>query len=131
MKLITRNTDYALRAIIYIGKSGKETVSVPELVTALKIPKPFLRKILQILNTKGMLRSSKGKGGGFALARRPETISLIDVLNIFQGPFRLNECIFKKLGCPNRTTCLVKKRIDMIEDGVLRELKSITLKELF
>jgi hypothetical protein len=69
MKLINRDTDYALRAMSFIVKYNKKIVSVAELVKSLKIPQPFLRKILQKLNKQGILKSYKGKDGGFLLAK--------------------------------------------------------------
>ncbi|MDD5292175.1 MAG: Rrf2 family transcriptional regulator [Candidatus Omnitrophica bacterium] len=130
MKLITRYTDYAIRALCFIAKSDKEVVSVPDLVASLKIPRPFLRKILQVLNTQGILSSCKGQGGGFSLARKPEKIFLMDLMNIFQGPFKLNECFFKMKCCPNTKTCLLRKRISRIEQYVIAQLQSITIASL-
>lgn len=129
MKLITRDTDYALRALCFIAKHKKEIVSVAELVEQLKIPRPFLRKILQILNKK-ILKSYKGKGGGFSLAVTPNKIFLVDLIEIFQGPLRLNECFLKKMACPNTKTCALRKKINNIERGVIAELESITLASL-
>lgn len=130
MKLITRDTDYALRALCFIAKSKEKIVSVSQLVKELKIPRPFLRKILQVLNQKGILRSYKGQGGGFLLAGPANKIFLVDLIEIFQGPLRLNECFFKKMDCPNQNTCNLKKKIDAIERYVLKELKSITIVSL-
>ena len=56
MKLITRDTDYAIRALCFIARFKKKIVSVSELVKVLKIPRPFLRKILQTLNKKRILK---------------------------------------------------------------------------
>ena len=84
MKLITRDTDYAVRALCYMAGTKRQMVSVPDLVKELKVPGPFLRKILQILNKKGVLRSSKGRGGGFMLAGAPKKIFLVDLMEIFQ-----------------------------------------------
>jgi len=130
MKLITRDTDYAVRALCFIAKCEKEIVPVSELNRNLRIPGPFLRKILQILNKKGLLRSYKGKGGGFMLALAPGKIFLADLIEIFQGSLRLNECIFKKRICPDIKTCKLKKRIDTIQKYVISELKDITLVSL-
>jgi Rrf2 family protein len=127
VKLITRNTDYAVRALCCIAEQEKNIVSTDQMVQNLQMPRPFLRKILQILNKKGLLNSYKGKGGGFALALPPEKISLIDVMKIFQGPTRLNECKFKKSDCPYTTDCLLKKKIDEIEKEVVIKLKAITI----
>jgi len=130
MKLITRDTDYALRAICFIAKSKEEVVSVAGLVKKLKIPRPFLRKLLQILNKERILKSYKGQGGGFSLAVKPGRIFLADLIEIFQGPLSLNECFFKKMSCPNKDTCALKRKIDSIERYVVKELKAITIDSL-
>ena len=130
MKLITRNTDYAMRALCYIAKEGKIAVSVAEMVAALKIPRPFLRKILQTLSREGLLKSTKGQGGGFSLAQPAEKILLTDLIRIFQRTIQLNECVFKKKLCPNRATCVLKKEIDAIEGDVLDRLRRISLASL-
>ena len=127
MKLISRNTDYAVRSVCYIVGQEKRLVAAEELVKHLKIPRSFLRKILQVLNKKGILKSHKGIGGGFVLARKPQAIYLIDLIEAFQGPFKLNECFFKREICPNRKICCLKKKIDSIENKVYAELKSITI----
>lgn len=130
MKLINRNTDYAIKALMHIAKQNSERIPVSELAKTLEIPNPFLRKILQILNKRGVLNSYKGKGGGFLLACSPDQIFLKDLINIFQGPVKLNECIFKKNICPDLKTCSLKKKIDALEKYVVLELKSITLASL-
>ncbi len=127
MKLIIRDTDYAVRALCFIAKSKKNRVPVSWLVRELNIPRPFLRRILQVLNQKKILNSYKGQGGGFSLAKPKEEISLIDLMKIFQGHIKLNECLFKKKICPNIKVCKLKKKIDKIEKHVLSELREITL----
>jgi Rrf2 family protein len=127
MKLISRNTDYAIRSMCYIAKQKDRVVSVAELVSALNIPRPFLRKILQALNRRAFLLSYKGKGGGFKLAGSADKTFLLDLMEVFQGPFRLNECTLKKDMCPDKKKCHLKKKIDGIERHVMSELKAITI----
>jgi len=130
MKLITRDTDYAIRALCYIAKAKGQIVSASLLVKDLKIPRPFLRKILQKLNKKGILKSHKGLGGGFTLAARVDNILLADLIKVFQGGVNLNDCLFKKKPCPNRQCCALKKKIDAIQEQVVAQLKSITIGKL-
>ncbi|MBI4335361.1 MAG: Rrf2 family transcriptional regulator [Candidatus Omnitrophica bacterium] len=130
MKLINRDTDYAVRAISYIARRKERIVTVPELTRELNTPGPFLRKILQLLNKKGVLISHKGRGGGFVLAREPNEIFLTDVIAIFQGPVQLNECLFKKRICKDVSSCVLKSKIDHIERRVISELKAITISSL-
>jgi len=127
MKLITRDTDYALRAICFIAKKKNKKVCASELVEELKIPRPFLRKILQILNKESILISYKGIGGGFILAKQPKDIYLTDLMEIFQGGLNLNECTLRKMKCPNIGKCPLRKKIKNIEKYVAHQLSEINL----
>lgn len=130
MKLITRDTDYAVRALLFMAKRKDELISASELVKELKFPRPFLRKILQKLNKNDVLASSKGQAGGFSLAIRPERIFLADLIKIFQGTLGLNECLFKKRICPQIKSCLLKSELKKIEEEVVFRLKSISIGSL-
>ncbi|MBL7131998.1 MAG: Rrf2 family transcriptional regulator [Candidatus Omnitrophica bacterium] len=130
MKLITRDTDYALRALMFIAKQKERMVSVSDLVEKLKIPRPFLRKLLQILNIKGLLDSHKVKGGGFMLAAVSRKISLLNLMEIFQGKMKLSDYTFKGKRCPHIKTCRLKKKLDDIERSVIADLKSINIASL-
>lgn len=127
MKLITRDTDYALRAICYAAKHKTERVSVSELVGKLSVPRPFLRKLLQRLHKEGILKSYKGQGGGFLLNVPAEKIFITDIMRVFQGPLSLNECFLKKIACPHRKTCALKRKLDGIEKHVIGQLSGISI----
>lgn len=129
MKLVTRNTDYALRALCYLSKH-EELVAVDELVKKLGVPRPFMRKILQQLNREGILESYKGQRGGFKLRLSPERIYMLDIMRIFQGNVGLNGCFLKKDICPNKGRCVLRKRIHAIEDSVFKQLKTINIASL-
>ncbi len=129
MKLINRDTDYAVRAMLRIAGSPDRT-PVTVLVDELDIPRPFLRKILQTLTREGILRSFRGKTGGFELARPADRIFLTEVIRIFQGPLNLNECVFGRELCPDIATCPLRAKIEEIEKHVHRELGSVTIKSL-
>ena len=130
MKLINRDTDYAMKALRYIAGRKNEIITVSELVKKLRISHSFLRKILQILNKKGILKSYKGQGGGFTLALKPDEIFLVDLIRIFHGPFKFDNCLFVKKKCPEVNSCILKRKIDSIEQHVIAELRSITLESL-
>jgi len=127
MKLLTRDTDYAVRAICCMASKPGRAVTVAELTDDLKMPRPFLRKILQRLSKVGMVMSARGKEGGFRLAKDPYGMTLADFIEAFQGPFSINECIFKKKACPNTKRCVMKRKIDEIEDYVEAQLRSVSI----
>ncbi|OIO81145.1 MAG: hypothetical protein COW11_05605 [Candidatus Omnitrophica bacterium CG12_big_fil_rev_8_21_14_0_65_43_15] len=132
MKLITKDTDYAIRALCCIAKNKKkgDIACVTDLVKCLKIPKPFLRKILQALNKCGLLLSFKGPCGGFRLNKPADKIFITDIMQVFQGPFMLCEHTFKTGPCHDVKKCIFKKKLDAIGVYVKKELGTITIKDL-
>jgi Rrf2 family protein len=130
MRLITRHTDYAVRALGYMMRSPDRQATADELVRELRIPRPFMRKLLQELTKHRVLRSRKGAGGGFELARDPEKIRFSEVIEIFQGPLVLNHCTFRKKPCPNKSVCAMRRRIGHIEEMVVNQLKATMLKDI-
>ncbi len=130
MRLINKDTDYAVKALLHIVRQDKGRVSASELARELKIPYPFLRRILQILSTKRIVKSVKGKGGGFILARSPERIYLTDLIKALQGPVRLAECVFNPSACAGVNTCPLRKRIIKLQKSFVAEIKLITLASL-
>ena len=130
MKLITRDTDYAIRALICIAGEKDSIVTVTGLSAKLDMPRAYLRKILQQLSKGGLLKSSKGKGGGFSLMCDPQKVTVFSIVELFQGPFQLSEHIFKGEKCPRIKICYLKKRLDEVDKTVVKKLKAITLSSL-
>ena len=129
MNLLTRDTDYAVRALLYLIKKGKR-VSSSEMEKKLALPRPFLRQILQTLQKGGYLRSVKGNEGGFELLTKPGDIHVLDLINVFQNDFELCDCLFKKKICPDRKVCPLRKKLKNIEALVREEFQAITLQSL-
>jgi len=127
MKLITRDTDYAVRALCYIALKNPAVISAKELIECLNVPRSFIRKILQKLNKIGLLRSQKGLGGGFTLAIGAKEITLCSLVEAMQGPILLSEHTFRGECCPEIKACLLKKRLDTIEKKIVEELRTITI----
>ena len=134
MRFITRDTDYALNALVFMARAlrreNKKIVTVEDIVAEEKLPRVFLRRILRKLAEKRMLFSYKGKSGGFSFALAPEKISLADVIVVYQGEIDLTNCFLKGKICPNRTRCKVRKKIRAINSKVIKELGGISIEEL-
>jgi Rrf2 family protein len=128
--LITRKTDYAVRALCSLARNGRRIVPVSELSEQLVIPRPYLRGILQILRKRGLLHSFRGKGGGFKLSRAPSDILLVDLVEIFQGPVKFDKCIFREHICPDMQTCVLREEIKSMEREVVERLRLITIESL-
>ena len=130
MNLINRDTDYAVRAIIFLSKKNGILTSSLELEEELGIPRPFLRKILQSLQRHNILESVKGNKGGFAILKNPKKILLLNIVEIFQGKIDFAQCLFKKKVCPDIATCPLRKKIKGIEKLVSSQLNKVTIESL-
>jgi Rrf2 family protein len=130
MKLITRDTDYALRALCYIHQHNNTVTSVTQLVDDLGVPRSFLRKLLQRLSQAHIVESYRGLGGGFRLAVPSEKIGLVDLIIIFQGPVKLSDCSLKKKPCPRQLRCPLHEILGAMEEDVLHTLRKMTIASL-
>ena len=130
MTLIAKDTDYAIRALCFLARKDGHAVSVAEISEELQISYSFLRKIMQILHKNGILTALKGKGGGFSLNQPAEQISLVDVIQVFQGPISLKNCQIKQRPCPEVKTCRLHKKLEEIENYAYRTLHALTIKDL-
>lgn len=104
---MTRQTDYAIRCLLYLSQHPNEVKVVDEIARAKSIPKVFLAKILQKLSRAGIVRSYRGVKGGYELAKKPRNISLLDVIESIEGPVALNICAIDKKLCSLSNTCSV------------------------
>ncbi|MDD4294116.1 MAG: Rrf2 family transcriptional regulator [Candidatus Omnitrophica bacterium] len=130
MKIITRDIDYAIRAVCFVASEKEKIVTVKKLADCLSVPMQFLRKNLQILSKKNILKSYKGKNGGFSLCKAAGSISLLDIITAFQDPIILNDHIVKKRPCDNIRTCKVKKVLDKLEAKIRIDLKKATISKI-
>ena len=128
MNFISRDTDYAVRALTFMARpSKKDVVTVDEIVEAEHLPERFLRRILQKLAKRKILSSHKGKKGGFSFLKRPDEIKLTDIIEVFQGNVELTNCLLKGQICPNVKTCPLRKRLTKLGQGVDKELRKINI----
>lgn len=103
---ITKQADYALRAIVYLAQIGRgEKASTNRIAKAQKIPPSFLAKIISQLSIAGLIHTSRGARGGVSLAKEPEDISVLDVIQAIDGPVILNECTENPDACPFQSSC--------------------------
>lgn len=130
MKLITRDTDYAVRALVYMADDPDRVTTVQELVEQLDMPMAFSRRILQKLSQKGIVASFKGKGGGFCIKKPLTQVQLFELMEAFQGRLSVGSCLFKKKLCPNTRVCPLRRKMKRVEQNVFSELRAITIASL-
>lgn len=91
---ITRQADYAVRAVLYLVQLGADQrAATSQIAEEQQIPPSFLAKIVSQLSVAGLLQTSRGARGGVSLAKEPEKISLLEVIEAIDGPILLNECV--------------------------------------
>ena len=94
-------------------QTGRGFVSSSALAGADGIPLRFLRRILRDLLRAKMIEAKEGLRGGVRLARRPEKITVAEVIELFQGPVQLSRCMFRSRLCGNRGSCVLRRRIQV------------------
>ena len=130
VKLITKNTDYAIRALMTIALDRKRFFSAKEIADIQDIPYHYLRRILQILTKNTLIESREGAGGGVKLLASPSRIHVSDLITIFQGDADPGECLVKGRICSNHQTCVLRHEIKRIERMIQNQFGKITIQTL-
>ena len=130
MRLITKNTDYAITALCALAGQPGRTMAVSALARELNISHAFLRKLFQILEKHGVLTSRKGRGGGFALAKPTDRIALSDIMETLQGPVKIGDCLVRKKVCQRTAHCVLRQKLMTIERHLVAELGTLTIASL-
>lgn len=103
---ITRQADYALRAVIYLSRLEENEKAATGLIAEdQKIPPSFLAKIISQLSIAGLIHTSRGARGGVSLAKPADDISILDIIEAIDGPIFLNECTENSNSCPFLDSC--------------------------
>jgi Rrf2 family protein len=109
--VLSGTSEYALKAVLYLAEhDGAGPIRVSQMAEALRIPRNYLAKILHELARSGVLMSSRGKLGGFRLARPPEQVSLLDVVSRFDRIEGRRLCLLGRRACSDRHPCPAHSR---------------------
>ena len=128
---ITRQADYAIRAVRYLAKQGPNQRSATSTVAQeMKIPPSFLAKIISQLSIAGLLHTSRGARGGVTLAREAKDISLLDVVEAIDGPILLNECVGDPADCVFSDDCLVHPIWVEAQETLVKRLREARFAQL-
>ncbi len=122
MKL-TRASDYAIRGIVYMSmQSQGSIVVIPEVAREMDVPVGFLARIFQSLSRAGIVISHRGKKGGYSMARKPEEVTLRDVVEAVEGDIKLNICLDGYNVCNRMEFCSVRKELDKVQNDFITSL---------
>ncbi len=131
MDILRRNTDYALRAMVNLaGHYGGDPVSTRDIAECEDISYQLACKLMQRLNNAGLVKSTMGPNGGFALSRKPAKINLAEIIVAIQGPLSLSRCLLGKNVCKKQNGCPITVKLTKLQKNISDYLQSVTLDEL-
>jgi Rrf2 family protein len=131
MLKLTKKADYGLMALKYLAEHPETpALSAKDVADAYGIPAQLLAKILQRLTKTGLLRSSAGMNGGYALARDPRLISAFEVIHAIDGPLFLTSCTKGTKPCDLTPNCTIKEPLARVNETIIGVLKSISIHDL-
>ncbi len=126
---ISRRLDYGLQLMVALAsQSDNNPQSTAALADRLKIPLPFLHQIGHMLMQAGLIKASPGPHGGIRLNRSPDSITLLQIVEILEGPVSLHPCPDCSNGdCDHEEDCTTQITWDMLQNKVVDHLRNITL----
>ena len=131
--MISKKAKYAIHALVKLAREReKGPILISEISKEGNIPKKFLEAILLDLKRAGILNSKKGKGGGYYLIKKPEDVTMAEVLRLFDGALALLPCVTYKYyerceECVDEQTCGIRRVMQQVRDETVRILKDSTL----
>lgn len=128
--IISQACKYGLRAMVYLAEHGAQPVLSRDIARELRIPEHFLAKILQDLSKNRLLDSFKGRGGGFCLARAPDQITLLEVVEAIDGPDFGQGCVLGLPECSDESPCPLHYQWSDIRATILQMLSRTTMEHV-
>ncbi|HEX6417502.1 MAG TPA: Rrf2 family transcriptional regulator [Acidimicrobiales bacterium] len=133
MKVSTRG-DYASRALLSLALHRDESgpTSVRDIAERTGLPQPYLEQILLALKGAGLVRSKRGVGGGYVLAREPATITLGDIVSAVDGPIAVGDFgePHQDGACDHEGQCVLLSIWGMVSHHMRRHLDELTLDDI-
>jgi Rrf2 family transcriptional regulator, nitric oxide-sensitive transcriptional repressor len=127
--MFSSTAEYALRAVVYLATNRSGLWSSRAIAEGTKVPPQYISKVLNDLVTADLVTSRRGPHGGFALARDPERIAVLDVVNAVDPIRRIETC---PLGIPThgRNLCRLHRKLDDTIALVEEALRSASITEM-
>jgi Rrf2 family protein len=129
MKISTKGR-YGLRILIDLANhdNGKPRL-IRDIAQAQQISEKYISRLVIALRRAGLIRSVRGVNGGFHLAKTPEEITLLEVLEVMEGPVAIVECV-AAVKCDRRSRCGVRSIWQQLNDNIRTMMSGITLAEI-
>lgn len=136
--MISQRTKYALKALMTLAdarRSDQPALTIEEVARRSGAPKRFLEHILLDLRNVGLIRSKRGRAGGYMLIKEPHTISIGDLLRQIDGPIAPLPCLSRSAyqrceDCDDEASCRIRRMFGQIYWSYLLLIESLTLADL-
>jgi Rrf2 family protein len=128
--LPTRRTDYGIRAMLWLARSDGKSATAARIAAEMDIPKGFLHQVLLSLKRSGLVSSRTGRTGGYLLARRPEDVSLLEIIEALEGSIQDGECAMKGGPCHWDDVCALHWVWSEARSALVDKLKDATLADV-
>jgi Rrf2 family protein len=128
--LLSQKARYALHALIVLAEHGDaEPLQIADIADEARVPRKFLEQILLELKKRGIVRSTRGRSGGYLIGKAPKDISFADVIRVIDGPLALAPCVsvtayHKCEDCVDEATCSIRKVLLAARDATAEVLES-------
>ncbi len=128
---ITMSSEMAIHAVWYMTVHCDDSpIQAPEIAEKLCVSSSYMVKILKKLAKEGILISKRGKNGGFRMGRKPEEISVADILVAIERDAIEYFCLSETRHCPGPGTCPIHSTVERASKAALDVLKATTMSDL-
>jgi Rrf2 family protein len=131
MLRLSKKADYALIAMKHLARhSGTASTSAREIAEQYDIPIELMAKVIQRLVRIGLLVSTQGTRGGYALSRPSGLITVADVIQAIDGPLTVTACSTDKIDCEQYGKCSIRDPLWQIKERIVEALGTVTIAEM-
>ena len=117
--------------MLYLSQlNPNQRAATSQIAEEQNIPPSFLAKIISQLSIAGLIHTSRGARGGVSLARQPEEISILDVVESIDGPIALNECTDEPSACPFGENCPLRPMWCEAQSELINRLRNTSFAQL-
>lgn len=128
---LTKQTNYAVRMLMYCAANDGNLSRIPEIAKAYGVSELFLFKILQPLNKAGIVETVRGRNGGVRLGRAADQITLFDVVKVTEDNFAMAECFEDGVAeCPLVDSCGLNSALRKALNAFFDVLADYTIDDL-
>ncbi len=129
--MLSKSCTYGILATVYVGlKDNNHYVPIRDISENLNIPFHFLTKILQVLTAHKIMLSHRGPHGGVMLAKKPELITVYDIITAFDGDAAFSECLLKLADCNSAHPCPVHEAYSEYKSNMKNLFGNTTIEQL-